>query len=223
MNEERFVLVPSENLMWKVTDKQSGISVEFREGLFNETQKIETPDKFKSQDEALAVATHLREIGEWLKENHEEVAVCNLHARCRAIWNLANEKYWIALAGALNGLLVNWEPEKYAMYLKFEIDDYLAMEDKTLNAAEKSNLLGAVSMLSAAEAMEVVYIVYAFWKHCEQKEVEKWASDLLWWPAWLSKEQQEDAANEVDELDEEKGIEIENGGDNDPLDGVDFK
>lgn len=85
-NEERFVLVPSENLMWKVTDKQSGISVEFREGLFNETQKIDAPEKFKSQDEALAVATHLREIGDWLKENHEEVAVCNLHARCRAIF-----------------------------------------------------------------------------------------------------------------------------------------
>lgn len=203
MNEERFVLVPTENLMWKVTDKQSGISIEFREGLFNETQNIETPDNFKSQEEAQAVATRLREIGDWLKENHEEVAICNLYARCRAIWNLANEKYWIALAGALNGLLINWEPEQYADCLACEIEDYLLLEDNILNAAEKSNMLGAISMLSNKEAKEVVYIVYSFWKHYEQIEIEQWASGLLWWPFWLTIGQQKDAAAEVDELDEE--------------------
>ena len=39
MAKERFELTPGKSLMWTVTDKENRIAVDFREGLFNESQK----------------------------------------------------------------------------------------------------------------------------------------------------------------------------------------
>lgn len=43
MEKDRFELIPGENLMWKVTDKENGIVIDFREGLFNKTQVVKIP------------------------------------------------------------------------------------------------------------------------------------------------------------------------------------
>lgn len=44
MSNERFTLTADENSMWTVSDKESGFSIKFREGLFNETQEVVKPD-----------------------------------------------------------------------------------------------------------------------------------------------------------------------------------
>ena len=38
MAKERFSLKAGANLMWTVSDAESGVSIEFREGLFNVAQ-----------------------------------------------------------------------------------------------------------------------------------------------------------------------------------------
>ncbi len=54
------------------TDTEHGIVIKFKEHMFNETQKSTLLDgnTFKTAEEALAIATYMREIGDWLRENH---------------------------------------------------------------------------------------------------------------------------------------------------------
>lgn len=71
--EQRFVLQPSQEPgFWVATDKDNGIVVKFREHQFNETQQITllNGDTFKSAEEAMNVATYLRELSDWLRDNH---------------------------------------------------------------------------------------------------------------------------------------------------------
>lgn len=70
---ERFILQPSlEQGFWVATDTEHGIVIKFKEHMFNETQKSTLLDgnTFKTAEEALAIATYMREIGDWLRENH---------------------------------------------------------------------------------------------------------------------------------------------------------
>ena len=48
MAKERFELTSGKELMWTVTDNESGIAIEFREGLFNESQEVKLPTDFCS-------------------------------------------------------------------------------------------------------------------------------------------------------------------------------
>lgn len=74
-----------------------------------------------------------------------------------------------------------------------------------MNAAEKNNLSESISILSDAEAQEVVRIIHAFWKNFGQVSITKWARDVSQWPVLLTKEQQDEAAREMHELIDEKG------------------
>ena len=70
---ERFILQPSqEKGFWVATDTEHGIVVKFKEHQFNETQQttLLNGDTFKTAEEALAVATYMREIADWLRDNH---------------------------------------------------------------------------------------------------------------------------------------------------------
>ena len=75
MAKERFSLKAGANLMWTVSDAESGVSIDFREGLFNETQKVSMPDSMHGCD-VMALARIMREVGDWMAENHSEVALC---------------------------------------------------------------------------------------------------------------------------------------------------
>ena len=72
MEKERFVLQHSEIEPGKLvcTDTENGIVCVFEPKRFNDTQKVSfyenmTPD-------ALKLARYMREMGEWLYENHKE-------------------------------------------------------------------------------------------------------------------------------------------------------
>lgn len=207
MAKERFILNAGENLMWTVIDAESGVSIEFREGLFNETQKVSVPDDMQDSD-AMRVASVMREIGDWMAENHAEVALCDdWEARRSAIWKLSNENYWRVMAAATNSLLLtDMDLENAACMLYAEVCDWLEMENGVdLTRAEEENLAGVLSELTDSEAWEVFNILHVFWNYrTEDCDTYRWALDVTWWPAWLpEKLKMEEESCEDDIIDED--------------------
>lgn len=190
MEKERFSLKAGANLMWTVSDAESGVSVEFREGLFNETQKVSVPDGMQGSD-AMKVASVMREVGDWMAENHSEVALCDWETRRSAIWKLSNENYWLAMAAATNSLLLSdMDAGHAACMLYAEVCDWLEMEKTVdLTNAEEENLKGVISELTDEEAWEVFRILHVFWnERTEGCDMHQWAQDVTWWPVWLPDE-----------------------------------
>lgn len=193
MAKERFELTSGKNLMWTVTDNENGIAIEFREGLFNETQEVKLIAEFTYGD-APRMARIMREIGDWMAENHVEVALSDWRSRRSAIWKLSNEKYWLAMAATTNSLLLSdKDAENAAWMLYAEVYDWLEMEKTVdLTRAEEENLKGVLSELTDAEAWEVFKILHVFWNYrTEDTDMFQWAMDVTWWPAWLPEELKE--------------------------------
>ena len=84
MAKERFDLTSGKDLMWTVTDNENGVAIDCREGLFNESQEVKLLTEFTSGD-APRMARIMREIGDWVAENHAEVALSDWKARRSAI------------------------------------------------------------------------------------------------------------------------------------------
>lgn len=192
--------------MWTVSNAESGVSIEFREGLFNETQKVSVPDSMQGSD-AMTVASIMREIGDWMAENHSEVALCDWKARRSAIWKLSNENYWLAMAAATISLLLSDMESGHAACMLFaEVCDWLEMEKTVdLTKAEEENLKGVLSELTDDEAWEVFRILHVFWnERAESCDMHQWALDVTWWPAWLPESlKMADESGEDDIIDED--------------------
>lgn len=78
MQKDRFLLQPSQKPgFWVATDTAHNIVITFQKHRFNDTQKITLldGDTFASATEATRVATYLRELADWLRANHYEVAM----------------------------------------------------------------------------------------------------------------------------------------------------
>lgn len=196
MAKERFELTSGKDLMWTAKDKESGVRIEFREGLINETQVAKVPHDIIEGD-AMTLAHIMREIGDWMAENHVEVALSDWRSRRSAIWKLSNEKYWLAMAAATNGLMLSgMDAEHAACMLCAEVCDWAEFEKNVdLTAAEEENLKGVLSELTDAEAWEVFKILHVYWNY-RTKDIDmfQWAMDVTWWPAWLP-----EALKETDE------------------------
>ena len=70
---DRFILQQSETPGWLVaTDKDNGIVVRFKCHEYNETQQVTllNGDTFKTAEDAVKVATYIRELADWLRLNH---------------------------------------------------------------------------------------------------------------------------------------------------------
>ena len=185
MAKERFTLTSGKDLMWTVTDNKGGIKIEFREGLFNESQEVKLPADFVSAN-APKMARIMREIGDWMAENHSEVALCDWRSRRSAIWKLSNEKYWLSMAAVTNSLLLSdMDAEHAACMLYAEVCDWAEFEKSMdLTEAEEENLKGVLSELTDAEAWEVFKILHVFWNYrTEDTDMFQWAMDVTWWPA----------------------------------------
>lgn len=201
MAKERFELTSGKDLMWTVTDNESGIAIDFREGLFNYSQEVKLPADFNPAD-ASGMARIMREIGDWMAEKHVEVALSDWRSRRSAIWKLSNEKYWLAMAAATNSLLLSdMDAEHAACMLCAEVCDWAEFEKSVdLTAAEEENLKGVLSELTNAEAWEVFKILYVYWNYrTEDIDMFQWALDVTWWPAWLPTELKIQEECEMDE------------------------
>lgn len=190
MTKERFTLTSGKDLMWTVTDNESGIAIEFREGLFNESQEVKLPTDFFPADEN-GMERIMREIGDWMEENHSEVALSDWRSRRSAIWKLSNEKYWLAMAAATNSLLLSDIDAEHANFMLYaEVCDCLEFEKSVdLTKAEEENLKGVLSELTDTEAWEVFKMLHVFWNYkTDQCDMFQWALNVTWWPAWLPTE-----------------------------------
>lgn len=189
MAKERFVLTSGKNLMWTVTDNENGIAIDFREGLFNESQEVKVLVNFFPFD-ASEMARIMREIGDWMAENHVEVALSDWRARRSAIWKLSNEKYWLAMAAATNSLMLSEIDADHAAFMLYaEVYDWVDFEKSVdLTAAEEENLKGVLSELTDSEAWEVFKMLHVFWNYKMDQDMMQWAMDVTWWPAWLPEE-----------------------------------
>lgn len=204
MAKERFTLTSGKDLMWTVTDNENGIAIEFREGLFNESQEVKLIAEFTYGD-APRMARIMREIGDWMAEKHVEVALSDWRSRRSAIWKLSNEKYWLAMAAATNSLLLSdKDAENAAFMLYAEVCDWAEFEKSVdLTEAEEENLKGVLSELTDAEAWEVFKILHVFWNYrTEDTDMFQWALDVTWWPAWLPTDLKESETADDDIIDE---------------------
>lgn len=208
MAKERFDLTSGKDLMWTVTDNESGVKIEFREGLLNETQVAKIPRDIdvKVAGDAMTLARIMREIGDWIAENHVEVARSDWRSRRSAIWKLSNEKYWLAMAAATNSLLLSdVDADHAACMLYAEVCDWAEFEKSVdLTKAEEENLKGVLSELTDAEAWEVFKILHVFWNYrTENTDMNQWAKDVTWWPAWLPTDLKETETIDDDIIDED--------------------
>lgn len=178
--------------MWTVSDKETGFSITFREGMFNETQEVKNPDTLPQvEDLASWAARAMSSIGDYMAHEHPYVASCDIYARRSALWMLSHESWWVTIAAACNSLLIDVEEGGLADNLFMELDDFFNLSHENpadLSENEKSNLLGAVSLLDEDEALEVFRIIHTFWHeyYDADHDTETWARDLLWWPAWAN-------------------------------------
>lgn len=190
MAKERFELTSGNNLMWTVKDNESGVEIEFREGLFNDTQVVHIPAN-SSMSDVFEMARIMREIGDWMAENHSEVALSDWKARRSAIWKLSKENYWVAMASATSSLLLSdIDAESAAYILHGEVCDWSDLEmDVALSEAEVENLTGVLTVLTDEEAWEVFKIIHVFWNYKENDgDIWQWARDVTWWPVWVPSE-----------------------------------
>ena len=206
MAKERFELTSGNNLMWTVKDNESGVEIEFREGLFNDTQVVHIPAS-SSMSDVFEMARIMREIGDWMAENHSELALSDWKARRSAIWKLSKENYWVAMASATSSLLLSdIDAESAAYILRGEVCDWSDLEmDVALSEAEVENLTGVLTVLTDEEAWEVFKIIHVFWNYKENDgDIWQWARDVTWWPVWVPIElEMKDIWDEDDIIDED--------------------
>lgn len=55
---------------WVCTDTENGIVVEWRQGMFNETQNVVMLDDYHG--DVMDLARLMREMGDWLAANHKD-------------------------------------------------------------------------------------------------------------------------------------------------------
>ena len=74
MEKVRFIIQPStrQSDWWVCTDIEHNIVCRFQVHKFNDTQEFTLldGDTFATTDEAIAYATYLREMADWLRDNH---------------------------------------------------------------------------------------------------------------------------------------------------------
>lgn len=201
MKKDRFIIEPDANnsIRWTVKDNVSGVSVSFYEGCFPDDGMQQVPDSLKGEDKEEELQRIGEEITAWVGENALDMAVCNFSARCRAIWLLNDSHSLEVITKAIKGV----SPEDVDMtnasvILISKVNDYVLTgdgEDEFCFDQEITRFLGAVSMLSDKEAMELFCMVSVYWNHKEKAgiDIDDFAKDLILWPVRLSREQQADA------------------------------
>lgn len=178
---KKIKLTPLAALMWTVEDKECGIKVSFREGLFNETQNVELDDDKKDM---MSVAGAMREIGEWLALEHREIAECNMKARARALMGF-DEQQLLAVTAALNSVLMDWDSNNAQTFLLAEVEDYLKDDTFGLSMENRADLLDWLALLDGEEALEIALTIKAYWDYkSETLDVCDWARDALQFPSW---------------------------------------
>lgn len=185
----QYTLTRGKNFMWTCTDNESGLEISFREGMFNDTQNINI-DNLKGIDSPVAIPRLLTGMADWLAQEYPCIVECNAVERGDAIRALMVEEYWKLLADLLNGHMLTEHDDD--QLLVEELED---AEDGIFDKWEidRDEMIYCADNLGAMEAHEVFAIVDAFWQMQDEHhiDIDEWARDLLWWPAFLPQERRE--------------------------------
>lgn len=215
MEKDRFVVNPSktESIVWTVEDNVSGIGITFVEGDLFDTCRYFVIDKEKCKNKNIDGI--VANITKWIGEKHLDLAVCNVSARFRAIWLLNDSHSLTVITEAIKGISPNdVDMAKASDTLFNKVHDSVLMgdgENEFCSEQEITRLLGAVSMLSDKEAMEVFCMASVFWNYKDKAEIDigNYADDLICWPVYLSREQQAEAMGNESKIIEAEGFELE--------------
>lgn len=217
MKKDRFTIEPDANdsIRWTVKDNVSGVSVAFYEGCFPDRGMQQVPDSLKGEDKEEELQRIGEEITAWVGENALDIAVCNVSARCRALW-LLNDSHSLAVIAKA---IIDISPDDIdvtnaSVILISKVNDYVLAgdgEDEFCYDQELTRFFGAVSMLSDKEAMELFCMASVYWNHKAKAgiDVNDFANDLLLWPVRLSREQQADSMGNDSKFIEAEGFEFE--------------
>lgn len=217
MKKDRFTIEPDTNdsIRWTVKDNVSGVRVFFYEGCFTDSGMQQVLDSLKGEDKEEELQRIGEEIITWVGENALDMAVCNESARCRAIWLLNDSHSLAVIIQAIKGISPNdVDMTKASDTLFDKVEHYVLMgdgEDEFCFDQESTRLLGAVSMLSDKEAMELFCMASVYWNHKAKAGIDigDFADDLLLWPVRLSREQQAEAMGNDSKVIEAEGFELE--------------
>ena len=217
MKKDRFTIEPDANdsIRWTVKDNVSGVSVAFYECCFLDRGMQQVPDSLKGEDKEEELQRIGEEITAWVGENALDIAVCNVSARCRALW-LLNDSHSLAVIAKA---IIDISPDDIdvtnaSVILISKVNDYVLAgdgEDEFCYDQELTRFFGAVSMLSDKEAMELFCMASVYWNHKAKAgiDVNDFANDLLLWPVRLSREQQADSMGNDSKFIEAEGFEFE--------------
>ncbi len=188
---ERFSLTPEDNLMWIVRDNETGVILNFREGLFNDTQEVYLPDDMKGADRLMDVARTMREIGDWLVSNHCSVATCNPKVRAAVIQSLEYDRYWLTMAQGLRHLVIDFDQIHdfdYFDEMFWSMDDYIYSEGCKLSPKDKEHLSSTLFAMTDRESYEVLTVIFLYWRYkAKNISLNDWTVDVLYWPDYCPK------------------------------------
>lgn len=185
----KYTLQRGKNFMWSCTDNESGLVITFREGMFNDTQNINI-DNLKGIDSPMQIPSLLTGMTDWMAQNYPCIVECNAVERGDAIRALMVEEYWKLLADLLNGHMLTDADDDQILIAELEdADDSLFVKW----GVDRDEMIYCADQLGAMEAHEVFAIVDAYWQMqaAHNIDVDEWARDLLWWPAFLPQERRE--------------------------------
>ena len=85
--DSKFSLVPGDHMHWTITDNETGISLTFREGLFNGTLNVSIPEILMKvgEDPTMRIAHIMREIGDYMGAEYYSLCASIVEERCKAI------------------------------------------------------------------------------------------------------------------------------------------
>ena len=217
MKKDRFTIeiVPQNSIAWRVQDNVSGLGILFYEGCYFPSKVLLIPDSMKGEGKEDELFRIEDEITGWVQENALDMAACNQAARCRAIWLLNDSHSLAVIIQAIKGISPNdVDMTKAAGILFDKVGHYIFMgdgEDEFCFDQESTRLMGAVSMLSDKEAMELFCMASVFWNYKDKAgiDVGDFANNLLLWPVRLSREQQAGAMGNESKFVEAEGFELE--------------
>lgn len=213
--KERYIIGPdaTDSTWFLVQDNESKVSISFHEGLFEDKKTI-IPDNLQGDEKAAEREAAVSGITDWIRDNVVDIAVCCIPARTRAIWLLNDKRYWVAIARAIDFRKEIGDMNQAAAFLLDQVREFI-FDGPGLGMfkydREVVHLLGAVSMLTAKEAMEVICLVHNYYQYKKPSHIslEDWATDVLWWPVRLAREQQAEAMGNDSNIIEAEGFELE--------------
>ena len=166
-NNNRYKFRRKEKLAWEIFDIDTGFSIEFTEGLFNEEQKVCPPSGVGSLD-VMDIAKIMREFGDFVATTDlQYLALCDYESRMSLLAVFSWDSELLAEAcEALRGIVT---PEQSGDYTADEIIDMmLPISD---------DLLCTLDGLDEAEVQELVRMAFCY--HIKPYDYDEWATDCL--------------------------------------------